>query len=512
MWKLDNIDKVMAEQKEKQNDLSIKNSRLWQKEQIRLQHDKIMQARKDQDDENEKESCIEQRSKGTIVFPAIEISNEIEKIEDTTCIDTNRDELLKSFCSFTSDLDNLFKIQKIHKSAKSFWPNICCKERRDKTLEACEDPNGKIERKNIIPFALSQGGDYSRHNLYAEVTDAIKHEGHLHTGMRELLQSLEKEKTKHANKLVDSFFNEISLCGPRIIDAPDAKDKKKLCELFIPYQHSMTKFYNLIELLFVKPIKVQESFLETMESSLRKRQLTIKNRLGKNSNTNMQQIMQAKPPAKIPKAEQQCNHEVTSTKWKSDNLAQMKETYCTGYSHMDLSSTDIKNIAVYYLKKDLSYNDAKMLELKHTLRYDIHDNSCPAAPLFTAKDISIQQVNMDTLGNNKEWVAVVNLNTQDTNGYSQSELPYCKARDYLIGAEVRVKAYEDNDGCCDGLKDYNQCVGKVTCEPNKLKELKDKNRKHYSKDVVLTGTRYKVTSSNVVDRRRRLLQHDSHSC
>ena len=97
-----------------------------------------MQARKEQDNKNEKESCIEQRLTGTIVFPAIEISNEIEKIEDTTCIDTNRDELLKSFCSFTSDLDNLFQIQSIDKEAKSFWPNICCKERRDTALEVCE--------------------------------------------------------------------------------------------------------------------------------------------------------------------------------------------------------------------------------------------------------------------------------------------------------------------------------------------------------------------------------------
>ena len=92
--------------------------------------------------------------------PAIEISNEIEKIEDTTCIDTNRDELLKSFCSFTSDLDNLFQIQSIDKEAKSFWPNICCKERRDKTLEACDPPKGStIKREDIIPFALSQGGN-----------------------------------------------------------------------------------------------------------------------------------------------------------------------------------------------------------------------------------------------------------------------------------------------------------------------------------------------------------------
>merc|ERR1719331_2014684 len=101
-----------------------------------------MKSRKKQDDANEKTSCETQRAKGTIIFPAIEISTEIEKIEDTTCIDTNRDELLKAFCSFTSDLDNLFQIQGIDKDAKTFWPNICCKERNDKdnskTLETCD--------------------------------------------------------------------------------------------------------------------------------------------------------------------------------------------------------------------------------------------------------------------------------------------------------------------------------------------------------------------------------------
>ena len=39
-----------------QNDLSKKNSGLWQKEQIRLQHDKLMQQRKSNDDKEEKES------------------------------------------------------------------------------------------------------------------------------------------------------------------------------------------------------------------------------------------------------------------------------------------------------------------------------------------------------------------------------------------------------------------------------------------------------------------------
>merc|ERR1719331_927723 len=169
-----------------------------------------MKSRKKQDDANEKTSCETQRAKGTVIFPAIEISNEIEDNEDTTCIDTNRDELLKSFCSFRMDLDNLFQIQSIDKEAKSFWPNICCKERRDTTLEVCEDPSGKLNRGEIVPFALSSGGNYSRHNLYVEVTDTIKYNGYLHKGMKKLLRSLGKRKARYARELINSFFKDVS--------------------------------------------------------------------------------------------------------------------------------------------------------------------------------------------------------------------------------------------------------------------------------------------------------------
>jgi hypothetical protein len=143
-----------------------------------LAHDEIMVKRKSKDNENEIKQCANEVSEGTVVFPAIEISNEIEKKQDTTCIDTNRDELLKSYCSFTSDLDSLFHIQGVETTAKSFWPNICCKERNDddksKTLETCQPPEGSnIKPENMIPFALSQGGHYNRHNLYVEVTEAV---------------------------------------------------------------------------------------------------------------------------------------------------------------------------------------------------------------------------------------------------------------------------------------------------------------------------------------------------
>ena len=109
----------------------------------------------------------------------------------------------------------------------------------------------------------------------------------------------------------------------------------------------MEQFYNLVEDLFATPIPIQtsSSFLETIESKFLKRQVASKQlRLGK-SNINMQQIMQAKPGSKTPKAEQQCNHEVTSTKWTSDNLAKMKETHCKGSNHLDLSNTELSVFA-----------------------------------------------------------------------------------------------------------------------------------------------------------------------
>lgn len=343
-------------------------------------------------------------------------------------------------------------------------------------------------------------------------TDTIKKNGYLHKGIKKLLESLGKSKTKHAKKLVDSFFNEVSLCGPRIVDEP-GKSEHKLCELFIPYHHAMKQFYNLLEQVLEKPMKIQESsssysLLQTLESSLRERQLNSRHRIGKN--TKMQQIMQAKPGSKTPKAEQQCNHKVTSTKWTSDNLVEKKSLFCQGSNHLDLSTTNIKNIAIHYLNGDISSKyQSYMINLQRSLRYDIKDTSCPAAPLFTAKDISIQQVAMDTLGKEKEWVAVVNLNTQDKNSYLQSELLYCKDRKYLIGAKVQVKAYVDDDSCCNVIKDYNECQN--SCE-HKLTALKDKTNKHYSKDIVLTGTQYEVKSSYDVNRRRRLLQRHPSGC
>ena len=56
----------------------------------------------------------------------------------------------------------MLKIQGITKSGKSFWPNICCKERRNSELEVCTDPFSKLNRTEIVPFAMAQGGKPTR--------------------------------------------------------------------------------------------------------------------------------------------------------------------------------------------------------------------------------------------------------------------------------------------------------------------------------------------------------------
>eukprot|EP00943_MAST-04B_sp_MAST-4B-sp1_P004082 g4082.t1 len=178
---------------------------------------------------------------------------------------------------------------------------------------------------------------------------------------------------------------------------------------------------------------------------------------------------------------------------------------CTGTFRVDHDT-----VGVHYIEDDISHTYKNyMINLKNSLRYDVHDASCPSAPLFDAKDISIQEVSMGMVGSEKEWVSVVKLNTNDKNGYLQNELPYCMVKDYLITTRVEVKAYVDRTGCCNDLKDYKTCDAKFSCKGQLIK-LKDQANNHFSKDISLVGTHYTVKNLHPESRRKRrsLLQND----
>jgi hypothetical protein len=503
------INQFMNKQKEKQNELVLKTNRLWQSHDIREHHAKMMEERQSKDNNGETNACKIERSKGIHIFPAILVSEEIEKVDDTTCIDTNRAELLKSFCSFTTDLDTLFDIQKIKKTASSFWPNICCKERNHKELKVCQDPTGKIKRTEIIPFALSQGGEYNHQNLYTEVSDALKEHGYLHEGMVDLINALSKVnkniKQQEALKQINDIFGDIDMCGPRIFDVPGKIDETKMCELFMPYKHIMSNFYNLISSFYFKKVNPQHaakktSFLEVMETSFRNRQ-TKTNAKFYNSKA-IAGILQSKANRKpIKEKEGTCKalHDGFIDEKKKASL-------CQGYKHLDLSDDSIYNIAVHYLEKDLSYSNEDMFNLKHLLRYEVVDKNCPTK-LFEAKDISIQYASMDHLNPGKEWVAVVKLDSTSKNGYLKGELPHCKNGKGLIGTEVNVNAYIDNEQCCARDVDVKECKSNAC----KLIPLKDTKKKPFSKGIKLYGTSYKIQEIDGL-RRRLLHTKNANSC
>ena len=74
------IKETVDKQKEETNDLSIKNSRLWAKEQIRLEHDKLVLQRKDEDNDNERKQCATEVTEGTIVFQPLKYQLKLKKM------------------------------------------------------------------------------------------------------------------------------------------------------------------------------------------------------------------------------------------------------------------------------------------------------------------------------------------------------------------------------------------------------------------------------------------------
>eukprot|EP00944_MAST-04C_sp_MAST-4C-sp1_P013671 g13671.t1 len=487
--KFDAIQAMLNKQKEVTNDLSVKSLRLWQKEQIRLNHDKMMESRKRQDAVSEGMSCTRDQMHGTVIFPALEVSEEIEKLEDTTCLSSNRDELLGAVCDFTSNLDEIFETESIKLSAKSFFPNICCKERSDSKLHECSDPEGKIKRENIVPFALSQGGQYNQHNLYAEVTDSIKYNGYLHKGITSLIASL--KLAPEIKTYVDSVFKGVSLCGPRHVKFPH--DEKPLCQLFLPYRHTMNRFLEVVR-NGIELGKVSNNvFLQTVEHSMLQRG-KASGRLGK---VDVQSMLNMKPLKNA--GEKKCTG---GSQFVSSELKKMKKAYCNGYKHVDLQDKRIKNIALHFLKdKDVVPDNREMERLVEKFRYQVVDTSCPA-PLLSANSISIQSVKADPLKEEKVWVAIAKLDSQSDDGYLQSQLPFCEQKDYLIGAKIEIKLYDDESNCCNGMRDYDECMqlhdtvlidGVVKKElkcSGRLPEIKDGDGRHFIKTIDVTGTQF----------------------
>eukprot|EP00942_MAST-04A_sp_MAST-4A-sp1_P000691 g691.t1 len=224
----------IAHLKETQNEIEPKTTYLWQQDQTRLEYDRRQNERKGATTEKEKKSCENEKMRHTKVFPAAIIDVQVEDGQDTTCLATNRDEMLQSFCAFKIKLKSLFEFKNVlqGKNMEDFWPNICCKNRNGNgNSDKCSDSTGKVKREDIVPFALSQGGTYNRNNLMIEITRTMREDGYFHEGLINLLEKLEslkkikKYKKKEMEKVLNEFFttkigNGESFCGPHIVNEP----------------------------------------------------------------------------------------------------------------------------------------------------------------------------------------------------------------------------------------------------------------------------------------------------
>ena len=119
-------------------------------------------------------------------------------------------------------------------------------------------------------------------------------------------------------------------------------------------------------------------------------------------------------------------------------LDDYKELFCPVVQHIDFTQEDTINVAMVYVQDDIDpQNKGIVAKLKVEARYIVEDGC--ATPLFTAKDISLQEIAVNAKEEKREWVALVQLDTASKDGYLQNEMAHCKTLDYLPQTRVNVK-------------------------------------------------------------------------
>ena len=280
------------------NGQHAKLKRMWASEDVRIKYEKLRASRVKDDALANQNDCANEKAKLMTVFSTVALK---EEVDENTCINRNRDELIEAFCNFRSDFDTVLEQRGLNNS-KHYWPNICCKDVEPKTFDcncyleryedlrtaygsdckkarehwknhgekegrdpSCKDPcrHPGIMREKIVPFALTQGGPITFGNLYGEVKDVLKKDGYLHKGMINVLKDIGSTgKSKELSKTINAMFDEASLCGPRTFRSPQ-KEESMMCQLFYPYKHMLSMFHNaLVDVASEKTT----SFLQVMEA------------------------------------------------------------------------------------------------------------------------------------------------------------------------------------------------------------------------------------------------------
>jgi hypothetical protein len=158
----------------------------------------------------------------------------------------------------------------------------------------------------------------------------------------------------------------------------------------------------------------------------------------------------ADPPSRPRQGPQQetCPHLDKSIKFRNKKtLTQMQDEFCTEYN-LDLANSNVVNMAMIFLDKDIGRDDAFKRALASTAKFRVTDKC--TSPLFKGNDVSLQHLN-------GEWVMIAQLDKESP--YLKHEInDECASRNYLPRTEVGLQMYTDKNQCCKDTKDYFECL------------------------------------------------------
>ena len=489
-----------------------------------------------------------------------------DEVDATYCLNQNRNMLIGSFCNFRPRLVTMLNtFYQEHPeefngktvSGRGLWPNICCKKDNFENLKTCNDPTGQVKRSEIVPFALSQGGNLTTANLYGEIVDILRLDGYLQTGMANAIQGLNGADA--ILKDLTTMFTTTHLCGPRTFALPnDATNSGvQLCELFYPYSHMVEGYYTSVQ--GILPLQRRRrrrlhSWPETWVSEVQgwARHLrsmvfgpssgeidALRREIGaaKAQAATFQHeaaIARAKLSKQAASTEQEvrADRDTFSTLLARNNQRlrrldspaspfcpaitkdsypdpstwkNLVDTYCPGYSDISLTDDNLVVLALVYAD-DVSAEQVPMLQDQG--RYAVVDD-CPTKT-FAADDVSLQVVDGENL-------FVILLDSTSPNGYLRKELPECgnwntpTAFPRIPRDTISVKVYRDGGSCCVGTKDYSVCQANgCSAEPTPVLDAATGLQLEY--DTKVTGEVFTVSYGHKRRRRRALLQGLQGNC
>ena len=223
--------------------------RSWVDDDVRKDYEALRQRNAEKKEYDETMNCRDEEKHGMALLSTFKLGMD-EEVDETTCANKNREILIGKFCNFRRRLDVVLKDRKT--SGKELFPNICCKEDKYDDLVKCQDPTGKVKRHEIVPFALSQGGNFTKVNLYGELVDTLKKDGYLYNGFMDALKLVKRSEA--LQQIVEANFDSASLCGPRLFTLP-RHPEIHLCQMFHPYGELFEDFLTSFTSLMASPVK-----------------------------------------------------------------------------------------------------------------------------------------------------------------------------------------------------------------------------------------------------------------